>query len=86
MRFNYDYTVTPTLIVHMGAGYLMYRSPDVAALGVLEYDAPGQLGLYGGIPNNFANPSITATGFPRNYRHIDQRLRNESGNGSHQRQ
>ena len=49
----------------MGVGYVMYRSPDVAALGVLEYDAPGQLGLYGGIPNNFANPSITATGFPR---------------------
>jgi hypothetical protein len=64
MRFNYDYTVRPNLILHMGAGYVMYRSPDVAALGVLEYDAPGQLGLLGGIPNNFANPSITATGFP----------------------
>ena len=45
MRFNYDYTVRPNLILHMGAGYMMYRSPDVAALGVLEYDAPGQLGL-----------------------------------------
>jgi len=65
MRFNYDYTVRPNLILHMGAGYVMYRSPDVAAFGVLEYDAPGQLGLLGGIPNNFADPSITATGFPR---------------------
>ena len=65
MRLNYDYTVRPTMIIHMGVGYVMYRSPDVAALGVLEYDAPGQLGLYGGIPNNFADPSITATGFPR---------------------
>ena len=65
MRLNYDFTVTPSLILHMGAGYVMYRSPDVAALGVLEYDAPGQLGLYGGIPNNFADPNITATGFPR---------------------
>jgi hypothetical protein len=65
MRLNYDYNVKPTVIVHMGVGYVMYRSPDVAALGVLEYDAPGQLGLYGGIPNNFADASITATGFPR---------------------
>jgi hypothetical protein len=65
MRFNYDFTASPTLLIHAGVGYVMYRSPDVAALGVLEYDAPGQLGLYGGIPNNFADPSITATGFPR---------------------
>jgi hypothetical protein len=65
MRLSYDYNVKPTLIVHMGVGYIMYRGPDIAALGVLEYDAPGQLGLYGGIPNNFANPNITATGFPK---------------------
>jgi len=65
MRFNWDYTITPTLIAHVGAGYSMYRSPDDAANGVLEYDAPGQLGLNGGILNNFADPSIWATGFPR---------------------
>jgi hypothetical protein len=65
MRLNYDYTVRPTMIIHMGVGYVMYRSPDMAAAGVLEYDAPGQLGLYGGIPNNFADAAITATGFPR---------------------
>ncbi len=64
MRLNYDYTVTPTVIVHMGAGYIMYRNPDVALPGVLNYDAPGQLGLLGGIPNNFTG-SVTATGFPR---------------------
>lgn len=65
MRLNYDYTVTPTMIVHMGVGYVMYRSPDDADHGVLEYDAPGKLGLYGGIPNNYADPNVTATGFPR---------------------
>jgi hypothetical protein len=65
MRLNYDYTVSPTLILHAGVGYVMYRSPDDAANGVLEYDAPGQLGLLGGIPNNFADPSIWATGFPQ---------------------
>ena len=53
----------------MGAGYVMYRSPDVAALGVLEYDAPGQLGLYGGIPNNFADPNIYRHRIPPAFRH-----------------
>jgi hypothetical protein len=48
----------------MGAGYIMYRNPDMALDSVLNYDAPGQLGLKGGVPNNFTG-SVTATGFPR---------------------
>jgi len=64
MRLNYDYTLTPTIVIHAGAGYIMYRNPDVALTGVLAYDAPGQLGLLGGIPNNFTG-TTTATGFPR---------------------
>ena len=64
MRLNYDYTVTPRLLIHAGAGYIMYRNPDEALTGVLNYDAPGQLGLLGGVPNNFTG-TTTATGFPR---------------------
>ncbi len=64
MRLNYDYTVTPRMIVHAGIGYIMYRNPDVALSSVLAYDAPGQLGLVGGIPNNFTGTTV-ATGFPR---------------------
>ena len=64
MRLNYDYTVTPRMIVHAGVGYIMYRNPDVALSSVLAYDAPGQLGLQGGIPNNFTGTTV-ATGFPR---------------------
>ena len=64
MRLNYDYTVTPRLLVHAGIGYIMYRNPDVALTSVLDYDAPGQLGLLGGIPNNFTGTTV-ATGFPR---------------------
>jgi hypothetical protein len=64
MRANYDFTVTPRLLLHAGAGYIMYRNPDEALTSVLTYDAPGQLGLLGGIPNNFTG-TATATGFPR---------------------
>ena len=64
IRLNYDWTVTPRLLVHAGVGYILYRNPDVALSSVLAYDAPGQLGLVGGIPNNFTG-TTTATGFPR---------------------
>ncbi len=64
MRLNYDYTVSPRFLVHAGAGYILYRNPDTALDGVLSYDAPGQLGLMGGVPNNFTG-TTTATGFPR---------------------
>jgi hypothetical protein len=64
IRMNYDYALRPTLLIHMGAGYIMYRNPDVALSGVLAYDAPGQLGLIGGIPTDFTHTG-NATGFPR---------------------
>jgi hypothetical protein len=64
MRLNYDYTVTSRLLIHTGAGYILYRNPDQALPGVLNYDAPGQLGLLGGVPNNFTG-TTTAAGFPR---------------------
>jgi len=63
MRLNDDYSVSPSLLIHMGFGYIMYRNPDVAITSVLAYDAPGQLGLQGGIPTNFTG--TMATGFPR---------------------
>ena len=63
IRMNYDYTLRPNLLLHMGAGYILYRNPDVALAGVLGYDAPGQLGLNGGIPTSFSGTN--ATGFPR---------------------
>jgi len=63
MRMNYDYTLTPTLLLHMGAGYIYYHNPDVGITSVLGYDAPSQLGLLGGIESNFSGKM--ATGFPR---------------------
>jgi hypothetical protein len=63
MRLNYDYTLTPTLLLHMGAGYIYYHNPDVGISGVLGYDAVSQLGLKGGIATDFTG--TLATGFPR---------------------
>jgi hypothetical protein len=63
-RLNYDYTVTPRLVVHAGVGYIMYRNPDVALTSVLAYDAPAQLGLQGGVYNTFTGTG-SFTGFPR---------------------
>ena len=63
MRMNYDYSIQPTLLLHMGAGYIYYHNPDVGINGVLGYDAPGQLGLLGGVETNFTG--TMATGFPR---------------------
>ena len=65
IRLNWEYTLSPTLISHLGLGYSMYRSPDDADHGVLQFDTPGKIGLLGGIPNNYVDPSVYATGFPR---------------------
>ncbi|HWE00735.1 MAG TPA: carboxypeptidase-like regulatory domain-containing protein, partial [Bryobacteraceae bacterium] len=64
VRLNYDYSITPTLLFHFGAGWIRNLNPDVAFNGVLDYDAPTNLGLTGGVPVNFVG-GVTATGFPR---------------------
>ena len=35
-RLNYDWNVKPTLMVHLGAGYLRFHNPDSSASGVLR--------------------------------------------------
>ena len=56
-RSNYDYTISPTMVLHVGIGYIRYRNPDVMVEGVKNYDAVGQLGLKGSV--------LTPSGFPR---------------------
>jgi hypothetical protein len=63
MRLSDDYTVSPSLLIHAGFGYIMYRNPDMALNSVLAYDAPAQLGLIGGVYNDFSGSNNT--GFPR---------------------
>lgn len=54
VRVNYDQTLSPTFLVHLGAGYQRYHNPDASPLNITEYDA-AQLGFKGQI----------GTGFPR---------------------
>jgi hypothetical protein len=56
-RLNIDRTITPTLLVHVGAGVVHYIHTDSAPPSVLTYDAVKSLGLVGA--------SVTPSGFPQ---------------------
>ncbi|HEY3826361.1 MAG TPA: TonB-dependent receptor [Bryobacteraceae bacterium] len=65
-RLNYDYTVTPTMLVHIGVGYQQNDFFDDAP--VLNYNAAASLGLTGAtlnrnfpIFNGFCSPTIACT-------------------------
>ena len=59
-RANYDHSLTPTLLIHLGAGYLRYLNPDSSPDSILNYDAAGLLGFKGAIQNGF--PAIRSVG------------------------
>lgn len=54
-RVNYDHSVTPTLLLHLGAGYQRYNNPDTAPDSVIAFNPLTELGLGG---------MIESTGFP----------------------
>lgn len=56
-RLNYDKSLTPTALLHLGIGYQRFHNPDSSPVGSLQYDAPGGIGFIG----STTNPS----GFPR---------------------
>jgi hypothetical protein len=58
-RLNYDYTITPTLLLHLGAGYRAnyFFTPTVNEEGQIpNYNAQQQLGLNGGTTHQFFPP------------------------------
>ncbi|MCU1325480.1 MAG: hypothetical protein JWN34_850, partial [Bryobacterales bacterium] len=55
VRINYDQTLSPTLLLHLGVGVQRYRNPDAAPASISDFDALGQLGLKG----------TPGTGYPR---------------------
>ena len=57
LRITYDYSVTPTFLVQVGAGMVRQRIPDNAIDGALNYDSVKQLGLKGAVDLGF--PRIT---------------------------
>ena len=55
-RLNYDRTLSPTLLLHLGVGYrsTYFRVPSVTRTGqIVNYNAEKELGLKGGIQNRF---------------------------------
>ncbi len=59
-RINFDTSLKPNLLLHMGVGYQRYRNPDSAPDVILNYDSIAQLGLKGAFQTGF--PRITALG------------------------
>jgi hypothetical protein len=55
-RINYDYTITPTIVLHLGIGMFRFSHPVSSPPEVLNYDAAGLLGFKG---------SSIGLGFPR---------------------
>ena len=72
-RLNYDFPVTPTLLIHAGFGYMRHINCTVAESGDLNFNAITKLGLVGGIPNpgepkGCVTPNVTSSpsgGFPQ---------------------
>ena len=54
-RVNFDYTLKPTLLLHLGAGFMDHRSDTISEL--LDYNAERELGLKG-IPINRTFPKM----------------------------
>jgi hypothetical protein len=58
-RLNYDYSITPTLLLHLGGGYRSnyFFTPTVTNEGQIpNYNAQAQLGLNGGTTHQFFPP------------------------------
>ena len=53
IRINYDQTVRPTFLIHVGIGYQRYYNPDTVPPIALEFDPVAQLGLNGGFLKGF---------------------------------
>jgi len=58
-RLNVDQTVTPTLLIHVAGGEIRYWHLDSNPAVTREFDAPGKLGLVGGLGNPTGFPAIT---------------------------
>ncbi len=53
-RLNYDHTIRPTLLFHVGVGYQYYRNPDSSPQDVLDsFNQQTALGLKGAVINGF---------------------------------
>jgi len=56
---NYDLTLRPTLLLHVGVGFMRFNNPDSASRAVLDYDAAKELGIFGSTTDPSGFPRIT---------------------------
>jgi outer membrane receptor protein involved in Fe transport len=77
VRLNYDHTITPTTLLHLGAGVQRYRNPDSGPPQVTDFDAAGLLGVVGapgtGFPRLSGLGNSTFGGMSRRDRYIESR-------------
>ncbi|MGH9719306.1 MAG: carboxypeptidase regulatory-like domain-containing protein [Bryobacteraceae bacterium] len=59
-RINYDHSLRPTVLLHLGAGYQRYHNPDSAPPNILAYDSIKELNLRGAVETGF--PRMTGMG------------------------
>jgi hypothetical protein len=62
-RLNSDYTITPTLYVHAGIGYIRDHNTDSSPEGVVSYDAAGQLGTKNALSTGFPRMNFATSSF-----------------------
>ncbi|HEV2445915.1 MAG TPA: TonB-dependent receptor, partial [Candidatus Sulfopaludibacter sp.] len=61
-RVNYDKSLSPTWLLHVGTGVMRFHNPDSSPPDVLQYDAAGQLGFTGSATNPGGFPRINGLG------------------------
>ena len=62
-RLTLNQTLTPTMLLSIGIGFVRGKQQDAAESGVLQYNALTQLGLYAGAITNYSG--VVSPGFPR---------------------
>jgi hypothetical protein len=84
-RLTLDQTVTPTFLIHAGGGELRYHHTDSNPATTSQFDAPGKLGLVGGLTSPTGFPYVTglastnqggygtSLGFTNGYRDMDDK-------------
>ncbi len=58
-RLNVDRTISPTMLLHLGAGYIRYLNPDQGPPGVMNFDAAKEIGFTGSATDPGGFPRIT---------------------------
>lgn len=62
-RLSSDHTITPTLYVHAGIGYIRDHNTDGSPEGVVSYDAAGQLGTKNALSTGFPRMNFSTSSF-----------------------